>query len=404
LAEKGLVVATESKKVKMPEAIITEEMIAEMRSRAGLKLRIKHSINNEEATRLAIRKFADGIGDPNPLWSDADYARKTRYGSIVAPPSWIWAVFAGVQFGWRGLGGFHSSTNVEFYRPILLNDKITPECWFINFEGPKPSKFAEKVVVNKKAANYTNQRNELVARSQWYVTRMERARARAKGKYTSLTLPHPWTEPELKAIEEEVLSEEIRGANPRFWEDVKTGEELKPVVKGPLGLTDEVAFLIGGGAPIPRLVAHGVQLRQYRRHPAWAFRDPDTHALEPIFSVHYNKEAAYAQGGLPMQYDIGFQRHCWQIHMLTNWMGDDGWLKRSFAEYRKFVYHSDVVWVKGRVTKKYIDKDGESCVDIKTNAVNQRGEEVMPGRATIALPSRGKGIFPLDTRLPHIRS
>lgn len=394
--------ATESKKVKMPEAVFTEEKIDEMRSKAGLKLRIDHSINNEEVTHLAIRKFVDGIGDTNPLWADAEYARKTRYGSTVAPPSWIWAVFAGVQFGWRGMGGFHVSTDVEFYRPILLNDKITPECRFIDFEGPKPSEFAEKIVVNKKAARYTNQRNELVARSRWSVIRMERAKARKRSKQSKIELPHPWTEPELKAIEEEVMAEEIRGANPRFWEDVKVGDELKPVVKGPLGMTDEIAFLIGGGAPIPRLAAHGARLRQYHEHPAWFFRDPSTHALEPIFSVHYNKEAAYAQGGLPMQYDVGFQRHCWQIHLLTNWMGDDGWLKRSFAEYRRFVYYSDVVWVKGRVTQKYVDKDDEHCVNIKTNAVNQRGEEVMPGEATIALPSREKRTFPLSTRLPAI--
>lgn len=386
-------------KVKMAEGVITEEMVADMRSKTGLKLRIDHSVNNEEATRLAIRKFTDGIGDPNPLWTDADYARKTRYGSIMAPPSWIWSVFAGVQFGWRGLGGFHNSTDVEFYRPIFLNDKITPEARFLGFEGPKPSSFAERVVINKKEAEYTNQRNELVAKSRWSVIRIERARARKRGKYSNMKLPHPWTEPELKAIEEEVLAEEIRGANPRFWEDVKVGEELKPVVKGPLGLTDEIAFLIGGGAPIPRLAAHGVQLRQYRKHPAWSFRDPNTHALEPIFSVHYNKEAAYAQGGLPLQYDVGFQRQCWQVHLLTNWMGDEGWLKRTYAEYRNFVYFSDVVWVKGEVKDKFTDEEGECCVKIETKATNQRGEEVMPGYAVVALPSRERGTSPLDRRL-----
>ena len=79
------------KEAKMADARITPEMIEEMRSKAGLKLRIDHSINNEEAVRLAIKKFADGIGDPNPLWSDAEYARKTRYGNIVAPPSWVWS-------------------------------------------------------------------------------------------------------------------------------------------------------------------------------------------------------------------------------------------------------------------------------------------------------------------------
>lgn len=389
----------QSNEIKMSDAVITDEMMAKMRRIVDTKLRIEHSVNNEEATRIAIKKFADGIGDPNPLWSDEGYAKNTKYGSIVAPPSWIFAVFSGLQFGWEGLGGFHSETNAEFYRPILINDRIIPECIYRGFEGPKPSSFAERIIIDRKENTYTNQNNELVARVNWSSIRMERAKARQKGKYSNIQLPHPWTEKQLKEIEEEVLSEEIRGANTRYWEDTKIGEALRPVIKGPIGMTDEIAFLIGGGAPIPRLAAHGVQLRQYRRHPAWAFRDPNTHALEPIFSVHYNKGAALAQGGLPMQYDIGFQRHCWQIHLLTNWMGDDGWLKRSSVQYRKFVYHSDVVWLKGKITKKYIDDSDKHCIDIETNAINQRGEEVMPGRATVILASRDTGVYPVDKRL-----
>jgi len=93
--------------------------------------------------------------------------------------------------------------------------------------------------------------------------------------------------------------------------------------------------------------------------------------------------------GVPLQYDVGFQRQCWHIHLLTNWMGDEGWIKRASAQYRRFVYHSDVIWLKGAVTKKYID-DGEPCVDVSTTAFNQRGEDVMPGRATIVLPSRAR--------------
>jgi len=388
----------EAKEAKMAEGIITEEMIKEMRQKIGLKLRIEHSINNEEATRLAIKKFADGIGDSNPLWSDTEYAKKTSYGSLVAPPSWIICVFSSVQFGWRGLGGFHNASDMEFYKPILLNDKITPECVFTGFEGPKPSKFAERMIIDYFENKYYNQKNELVAKAKWSVIRTERAKAREKRKYSDIQLPHPWTEAELKKIEDEVLSEEMRGSDIRYWEDVEIGEELRPVVKGPIGLTDEIAYIASGGAPIPRLAAHGVVLRQYRRHPAWSFRDPNSYALEPIFAVHYNKEAARAMG-LPLQYDIGWQRQCWQIHLLTNWMGDDSWLKRTYTEYRKFVYYSDVVWLKGKVTKKYIDNDGECCVDIKTDATNQRGENVMPGHASVVLLSKNKGISPLDNRL-----
>jgi hypothetical protein len=74
-------------------------------------------------------------------------------------------------------------------------------------------------------------------------------------------------------------------------------------------------------------------------------------------------------------------------------------IQHSRAEYRKFVYLSDVLWIKGKIKNKYIDEDGEYCVDIETSALNQRGVEVMPGDATIILPSREKNLWPLDRRL-----
>ena len=140
-------------------------------------------------------------------------------------------------------------------------------------------------------------------------------------------------------------------------------------------------------------------LREYRKHPAWAFRDPVSSALEPIYAVHYNKAAANAMG-VPLQYDVGFQRQCWHLHLLTNWIGDAGWVKRASAEYRRFVYHSDVVRLSGTVVDKYIDADGEHVVDVPTTALNQRGEDVMPGRATLALPARadGAGVTPAGRR------
>jgi hypothetical protein len=139
-------------------------------------------------------------------------------------------------------------------------------------------------------------------------------------------------------------------------------------------------------------------LKEYRRHPAWAFRDPDTHALEPIYSVHYNKYAAQL-AGVPAPYDVGVQRHCFLIQMLTNWMGDEGWLKRSYAEYRGFFFFSDVVWFVGKVVDKFIDEDGEPCVGIETHAVNQRGEDIMPGYSIVALPSRELNYWPVEARL-----
>lgn len=383
---------------QMTEALITDEMIENMRKKIGIKLRIEKSVFNDDATRLAIIKFADGVGDVNPLWHDPEYAEKTRYGRIVAPPSWVIGCFCGEQFGWPGLAGYHSGAEIEFLKPVFLGDKISSESIFDGFEGPKPSKFAKRMIIDYYTNNYINQVGELVSRSKWYVIRVERKQTKKEGKYSKIELPHPWTEDELKRIEEEVLSEEIRGATPRYWEDVNVGEELKPIVKGPFGITDMIAYIIGGGVPIPRMKAHGSQLREYRRHPAWSFRDPNSNALEPIFAVHYNTEAAKAMG-LPYPYNVGWQSHCWQIHLLTNWMGDDGWLKMSKAQYRGFVYFSDVLWLRGKVVKKYIDESGDHCVYVETSAINQRDENIIPGSATIALPSREKGTGPLDSRL-----
>ncbi len=384
---------------KMEEGQFTPELIEEMKSKRGLKLRAENHSFNEEATKGAIRRFVDGIGDPNPLWRDPDYAKNTRFGSILAPPSWVFSVLAGIQFGWRGLAGFHSASEMAFYRPILLDDKIRPEETFLDFEGPKESSFAGRLVSDYFEDKYFNRKEELVTKIIRLVIRAERQAARKKKKYHDIELPHPWREEELKAIEDEILSEEIRGKNPRFWEDVEEGDPLTPVVKGPLGLTDIVAMCVAGLAPA-KLMAHGVALREYRKKPAWAFRDPKTSAMEPIYAVHYNEEAAKAMG-LPFSYDVGTQRHCWQIHLLTNWMGDEGWMKRSKAEYRKFVYLSDVLRITGKVTKKYVDEEGEHCVDIETHGMNQRDEDAMPGSATIALPLKDdpEEKWPISKRL-----
>jgi hypothetical protein len=270
---------------------------------------------------------------------------------------------------------------------------VHADCTYEGFDGPAPSKFAGKTVTDKFLNTYRNQHGENIATIRWNVINFERGAAsqRREKETTSdkpaLELPHPWTEDEIAQVEKQVLAEAPRGDEPRWWEDVEVGDAVDTLTKGPIGLTDEIAFVAGGGTPIPRLKAHASALHDYASHPAWAFRDPVTGAREPIYSVHYNFQAAQAMS-VAFQYDVGFQRQCWQIHHLTHWAGDHAWIKECRAEYRKFVYLSDVVELTGEVTGKRVDDDGEHVVDLCTTAVNQRGETVMPGTATIALPHR----------------
>jgi len=366
---------------------LTDEMLAEMRALIGTELRTDQSVNNEYATRLAILRFAEGIGDSNPLWTDREYAAGTPYGGLIAPPSFIFCCLGSVQVGWRGLGGFHAETKLAFHRTIHEGDRITARVIFDGFDGPDASSFAGRRIKDYLRQEYRNQHDELVATFICSRVRFERIEAQGRAESRAVTIPHPWTEDEIQQVEEDILAEAPRGAEPRCWEDVQVGDQIATITKGPLGLTDEIAFVAAGAAPIPRLAAHGVALRRYRKHPRWAYRDPVTHALEPVYSVHYNDYAARLQGA-QAAYDVGIQRTCWQIHSLTNWMGDSGKLKAADSQYRSHVYLSDVVRLGGRVVAKEIDDEGDHVVHLTTWARNQREKDVMPGAATIALPSR----------------
>jgi len=372
---------------ELARARFTDEMLAEMRALIGTELRTDLSVNNEYATRHAILRFTEGIGDGNPLWTDPAYADTSVHGGLIAPPSFIFACLGSVQVGWRGLGGFHAETKLSFHKTIREGDRIKAKVTFDGFDGPDPSSFAGRRIKDYLRQEYINQDGDIVATFICSRVRFERTEAQGRAESRQVTIPHPWTDEELARLEADILAEEPRGAEPRIWEDVQVGDEMDVITKGPMGLTDFIAFVGSGAAPIPRLAAHGVALRRYHKHPRWAFRDPETHALEPVYSVHYNDYAARLQGA-QAAYDVGVQRTCWQVHSLTNWMGDHGRLKAADSQYRAHVYLSDVVRLGGRVTGKSVDDDGDHVVQLETWAINQRDKNVMPGVATIALPTR----------------
>ena len=58
---------------------------------------------------------------------------------------------------------------------------------------------------------------------------------------------------------------------------------------------------------------------------------------------------------------------------MTNWMGDDGFLKKLSAQYRKVSCFGDTTWCRGKVTKKYM-KDGEHLVECEVWCENQKRE------------------------------
>lgn len=85
----------------------------------------------------AIRRFAEAIGDPNPLWVDEAYARKTRCGGIVAPPTFP----VSLQVGSNVREGLpidlkkilHGEMEFEYRRPLRAGEIITCQAEIVDF-------------------------------------------------------------------------------------------------------------------------------------------------------------------------------------------------------------------------------------------------------------------------------
>ena len=363
---------------------ITREGVEKLKARLGSFNRPRQygvGLFNEQASQDAIRHFCQGIGDSNPLYWDLSYGHATKFGTILAPPCFLYSVYwtSGRVGGLPGVHGFHAGNDWEWFQPIRLDDKISVQEQFTGLEE-KESQFAGKILIQSSVSYYYNQRGEAIAKTRGWQIRAERSAARERRKYNFE--PYVYSRDEIAAIQEAVLGEEIRGNNPRWFEDVNLGDDLKPVVKGPMSHGDITAFVAGciGG------ISHGIQLNEMLRHPSWGFTDPSTGALEAVIRVHDIKEAADS-AGLPGAYDYGCQRCCWMGHLLTNWVGDHGFVKKMYVELRRFNVLGDTTWCKGKVTGKR-EENGEHLVDMDVWGENQRKEVTMKGTATVRLPSK----------------
>jgi acyl dehydratase len=349
------------------------------------------------ATHDAMRNFARGYGDDNPLYTSERYGTGTRWGGQIAPPM-IPIALNRPLYGdrpeqslkrpsFRGIHVFVSGSTWNWYSPLREGDQL------FSFGGTesvveKESEFAERSVLVTYASVKINQRAEIVAVSHTLAIHTERKTAREKGKYAAIA-PATYTDDDLARLDAVYEAEQVRGAEPRWWEDVTVGDALTPMAKGPLTMTDMIVFHAGGYGFVPYAPTANRIAFENRRRIA-PFYVKNEHGIPDVAQrVHW--DSAWAQAiGNPMAYDYGVMRDCWLSHFMTDWMGDDGWLVGQSSEIRKFNYMGDSHILTGEVVGKRIE-DGRCLVDIDMRGTNQRGDVTCPGRATVALPSRERG-------------
>src|SRR5437868_2727044 len=148
-----------------------------------------------------ILMFARSVGDDNQVYADADYAKKTEAGGIIAPPTFAQA---SAQFdpdyflrpkpgqpwfgsgknptgvkreagggGGGGGGGLHAEQHFEYHRHLKPGDVLTAETkpgktW------ERESKRAGKLMFSESVTEYRDQNGELVITARGVGGRAER--------------------------------------------------------------------------------------------------------------------------------------------------------------------------------------------------------------------------------------
>jgi acyl dehydratase len=369
---------------------ITEQALSDLRRRIGVPITDTLEPWCHEATRDNIRHYAHGIGDDNPLWCDPDYAAEARFGTIVAPPSFLFAcdrIISGYVGGLPGVHAMWSGADWTWHLPLKRNDEVTTEAHLKELIEHQ-TRFAGRAVQQIYHVKFYNQRLELVAEADSWCFRTDRDFAREQGtKYEGLKgkPQRRYTEAELEKVWQLYANEEVRGSTPRYFEDVAVGEALPTMAKGPMTVTGFIAFAQGWGGLYIR--ANKLAWKMIHRHKGLGipnrFGIPDCPER-----VHWEPEFAHMVGA-PGAYDYGPERCSWLTHHLTNWMGDDGFLRRATCKIRRHNPEGDLLFIDGKVIAKRVE-NGRHLVDIEQSAVNQDGDLSILGTGTVELQSRAQ--------------
>ena len=127
-----------------------------------------------EVEKGSIRRYADAVGNDNPLYYDEEHAKKSRYGSIIAPPGFFgWPKTAAPSAGGMGAimetlfeagygGILDGGISYEFYLPIRAGDTLVASPKFAD-ASLKEGK--TKMMVCRLETSYLNQNGDLVAKA-----------------------------------------------------------------------------------------------------------------------------------------------------------------------------------------------------------------------------------------------
>ena len=397
MAEQGLI-----------RGAITDESIDLMRRRIGfpsptVRTGVLTEPYNVTCTADAVRRYAIAVGDDNPLYRDVAYARASRWSAVVAPPGFEVSVgidrSRAMEPGFaketskalRGVQLFHSGAEQFYFAPIREGAQLFKAGWVADVEA-KRSSFGGRSAIVTNATCYWDDDERVVSQGTSWFVHTERREVSARADDATRAKkdePAYYTDQQLEEIEAAYEAEYRRGGDLLYLEDVRIGDNLPEMVKGPITITDLINSHMGGGwygygnPPYKLAYENRKRLRGFytrNEHNAW----------DTLQRVHWDANLARAVG-VAGPYDIGPMRRQMVCHYCTNFAGDDAWIYRIRYELRNFNYMGDVTWIRGVVSAARVDELLGPLIELDIRGVNQRGDENIRAEATILVASRATG-------------
>lgn len=107
---------------------------------------------------------------------------------------------------------------------------------------------------------------------------------------------------------------------------------------------------------------------------------------QDFYPVHHDRDFARAGGHADIFANTGFLRAA-LCRLVTDWMGDAGFLSRLAFQMRRPHLLGDILSVRGRVTRAWTE-GGRHGVDLDVWVENPRDGVATPGSAIVLLPRR----------------
>jgi len=350
-----------------------------------------------------IRRWAQGMANPNPLYYDPDYAAQSVYGQIVAPQSYQVNCTVGhgatpaIQGHIDGTHMLFGGDEWWFFGPrVFPGDRFHSERMLFDYVV-KETKFAGPTMFSRGDTTYINQRGEVVAKQRSTSIRYYADEAVRRADYTQTQHDPQWTDEQLEAVEHEKFSyyQSVRdlGHEKRLF--VKVGEKL---ARRPIGPHTIMSFSTEWRSYTFTVWGATYDAGESSTDKAgWLpemSRDPESAKIDPSYAdgLYKGPSRGHAQPryarliGMPRAYGYGATMGAWALDYLSNWAGEHGLVLHTDIKYRGPALTGDVTYLDGEVTALDHDNPRGPVATVDVLMSNQKGEVMAKGPAEVLLP------------------